>query len=160
MQTFISETGHYYYWCLVAFCLKKKWRRYYWMLKSLWWNGKQLTLIWFLVISAWWLVRIPSRYFKILVANYFCSPWVWHEPIRFGWGCCAKMQDCRNHLCHGCDSSVNDFSPFHDRGAIVNGHIVPIRSTTSQNSKEEWFTVAKWMSYISVLACHWQPVTC
>ena len=117
------------------------------MLKSLWLNGKQLTLPenkpGLIDNYLCMIAGIPSNYFKSLLQTTFavledvmCQTCM--VPVAV-----LRCQDCGKNLCHGCDSSIHDFAPFNDRDAIVNGHIVPIPSTTSQNSIGEWVTVGK-----------------
>ena len=54
-----------------------------------------------------------------------------------------KCNECSaiKYLCHGCDNSIHDYLPFHDRDAIINGHYVPIAATSSMNNKGEWVIV-------------------
>lgn len=149
VQTFISETGHYYYFIFSCFLFKGE-------MKKILLDAQELMVKWQAANAprkqTWfdfqsslhdgWSEFRPAIFKSSLQTTFVVLE---YDMCQNGLGEVAvlRCQDCRNHLCHGCDSRVNDFSPFHDGGAIVNGHIVPIPSTTSQNSKEEWVTVEK-----------------
>ena len=42
-----------------------------------------------------------------------CAKNVWYRLL-----CCDATEDCGKHLSHGCDSSIYNFAPFHDRDSI------------------------------------------
>lgn len=70
------------------------------------------------------------------------------------YSCSEKVAVVRCHectrakqLCSYCDQIMHERWPFHDRDALVNGHYIPISTTTSKGNDGEWVIVGKYCSF-------------